>query len=114
MLGSWKLGWSDVVSRIFAVVAAIFFVAAVATAMLAPPAMPLGHVLFALDQDLGTRMMYGLQDAMRNKLPEWLSSWVISPVLLRPAWLLPATIGLVAAGLSLSFPSRASTDHARR
>jgi len=110
MQGSWKLGWSDVVSRIFAVIAAMFLVAAVATAMLAPPAMPLGHVLFAIDRE----WMDALQAAMRHDLPDWLSQWVISPFLLRPAWMLPASIGLVASGLSLSFSSRARPDHARR
>ena len=110
MQGSWKLGWSDVISRIFAVIAAIFLVGAVALAMLAPPAMPLGHVLFAVDRS----WMDTLQDAMRHDLPQWVSQWIISPFLLRPAWLLPASIGLVAAGLSITLSSRARTDHARR
>ncbi|HKM65197.1 MAG TPA: hypothetical protein VJY39_22185 [Acidisphaera sp.] len=110
MQGSWKLGWADVISRIFAVIAAIFLVGAVAVAMLAPPSMPLGHVLFAVDRD----WMDALQGAMRHDLPQWMSTWVISPFLLRPAWLLPASLGIVAAGLSISLSSRTRTDHARR
>jgi hypothetical protein len=106
----WKLGWTDVISRLFAVIAAAFLVGAVAVALLAPPAMPLGHVLFAVDRNL----MDGLQAAMSHNLPEWVSNWMISPFLLRPAWMLPASIGLVAAGLSISLSSRTRTDHARR
>jgi hypothetical protein len=110
MQGSWKPGLADVVSRIFAVIAAIFLVGAVAIAMLAPPEMPLGQVLFALDRG----WMDWLQGAMRHDLPRWLSDWVISPFLLRPAWLLPGCIGLVATGVSITLSSRARTDHARR
>ena len=110
MQGSWKLGWTDVISRIFAVIAAIFLVGAVATAMLAPPSMPLGHVLFAIDRG----WMDALQRAMSHDLPRWVSRWIISPFLLRPAWLLPACIGVVATGFSITLSSRTRPDHARR
>ena len=88
--------------RILAVIAAFFLVGSVALATLGPPSVPLGQLLLMLDHDL--------TDALRNGIEQHLASWiwsdVVLPLLVRPAWLVPAALGLICAGAAFSVPAR--------
>lgn len=92
--------------------AAVFLVGAVAVATLEPPDMPLGALLLALDHDLSA----AIEDGMQARLSFWMWDDVVLPVLLRPAWLLPAAIGLVLTGVSLTLSTRQRSQrtHGRR
>jgi hypothetical protein len=96
--------------RILAVLAAGFFVAAVAVVLLGPPDMPLGQALLAFDQALlGT-----LQSWVERILSHWVWAEVALPVLIRPAWLPLATLGLICAGLSLTLPTGRPAERPRQ
>jgi len=98
--------------RILAILSAALLVGAVAVALLAPPGMPLGQALLAIDH----RILNAVQSDVERVFTPWLWSQVILPVLVRPAWLLPAALGLICAGLSLTLPhgSRAERPRQRR
>ncbi len=99
-----------IAQRILAVLAAILLVGAVALAMLGPPAVPLGHALFMLDHDL----MEGMHAFIGHHLHAWLWDNLVVPLLVRPAWLVPAALGLICAGMSLSLSTRKSTHRSHR
>ena len=83
-------------ARILAVLASALLVGAVALAVLAPRGMTLGQALLLFDQ--------GALDRLRAVLasPVWLWPRVFTPLLVRPAWLLPAEIGIVFGGAALT------------
>ncbi len=89
-----------ITQRILACLSAAFLVGAVAVALLGPPDMALGQALVAIDHE----MLTGLKSGVERFLTPWLWSEVILPVLVRPAWLPPAALGLVLAGLCLTLP----------
>jgi hypothetical protein len=99
-----------IAQRALAVIAAVLLVAAVAIATFGSESISLGQALYLLNHDV------------LNKLPTWssrtLGNWmwveVIQPMLLRPAWLIPASAGLVCAGLSLSLSNRKTTHRSHR
>jgi hypothetical protein len=99
-----------IAQRVLAVIAAILLVAAVAIATFGAGSMSLGQAVYLLDHDV------------LDKLPLWssrtLGKWtwisVIQPLLERPAWLLPASLGLVCIGLSLSLSNRKTTHRSHR
>jgi hypothetical protein len=93
-------------SRIFALLAAVFLVGAVAIAALAPRALTLNAWLLQVDREV-VRWMNA------HSLP-WVWSWVEEPFLLRPVWLLPACVGVVCAGLALTFNRGKSPSSRRR
>jgi hypothetical protein len=99
-----------IAQRILAVLAAMLLVGAVALAMLGPPAVPLGQALFMLDHDLMDAMHSGVE----RYLATWLWDYVAMPLMLRPAWLVPAALGLVCGGMSLSLSTRKSTRRSHR
>jgi hypothetical protein len=99
-----------IAQRILAVLSAVLFVAAVAIATFGPQSVSLGQALYLIDHDL------------LNRLPQWSSrivgDWVwaalVEPLLVRPAWLVPASAGLVCIGLSLSLSNRKTTHRSHR
>lgn len=97
--------------RILAVLAAILLVGAVALAMLIPPSLPLGQVLLMLDHDATN----AVHDFMGRHFSEWIWSDLAMPLLLRPAWLVPAALGLICAGAatSVSIKKTAGRSHRR-
>lgn len=99
-----------IAQRILAILAAMLLVGAVALAMLGPPAVPLGQVLFMIDHDL----MEGVHRFIGSNLANWLWDYLIVPLMLRPAWLVPAALGLVCAGLSLSLSTRKPAQRSHR
>lgn len=81
-------------ARIFAVSAAILLVLAIGLATLFAPGLALGQALLMLDR--------GALEALRSHAPGFAWSWLITPFLLRPLWLVPACLGLVCAGIAVS------------
>jgi hypothetical protein len=99
-----------IAQRILAVLAAMLLVGAVALAMLGPPGVPLGQALFMVDHDL----MEGVHTFIGTHLAMWLWDYLVVPLMLRPAWLIPAGLGLVCGGMSLSLSTRKSTHRSHR
>jgi len=99
-----------IAQRILAVLSAVLLVGAVALAMLGPPAVPLGQVLFMVDHDL----MEAAHGFIGTHLANWLWDYVAVPIMMRPAWLVPAALGLVAGGASLTLSSRKTTHRSHR
>ena len=88
----------------------MLLVGAVALAMLGPPSVPLGQMLFMIDHDL----MDVLHSGIEQHLSSWLWQNLVMPVMIRPAWLVPAALGLICAGLSLSLSTRKATHRSHR
>jgi hypothetical protein len=97
-------------ARIFAVLAAVFLVGAFALASLNAPDMPLAQALFMLNRTAVEALRAGIQ---AHAAP-WLWDSVAVPLLLRPVWLLPASIGVICAGVSLTFTSQPTHRSRRR
>ncbi|HEX3573100.1 MAG TPA: hypothetical protein VHU42_00750 [Rhodopila sp.] len=99
-----------IAQRVLAVIAAVLLVAAVAIATFGSESISLGQAVYLLDHDV------------LDKLPMWssrtLGNWmwiaVIQPLLQRPAWLVPASLGLVCGGLSLSLSNRKTPHRSHR
>jgi hypothetical protein len=97
--------------RILAVISAILLVGSVALATLGPPSVPLGQLLLMID--------HGLTEALRSGIEQHLAAWIWSdmavPLMVRPAWLVPAALGLICAGAAFSVSGRktASRPHRR-
>ena len=96
-----------IASRIFATLAALFLVSAVAIAALTPLGMTLGQGLVLLD---GSWLAW-----LQKQSAPWCWAWLELPFLLRPLWLVPAGVGLICAGAaaSLNF-GRASPSRRKR
>jgi len=88
--------------RVLAVLSAILLVGAVALATLGPPSVPLGQVLLMVDHDLTETLHTGIE----QHLADWIWSDVALPLLVRPAWLVPASLGLLCAGAAFSVAGR--------
>ena len=99
-----------IAQRVLAVLSAALLVGAVALAMLGPPQVPLGQLVFMLDHDL----MEAVHQFVGSHLASWLWDYMLVPVLVRPAWLVPGAIGLICGGLSLSLSTRKSAHRSHR
>lgn len=80
----------------------MLLVGAVALATLGPPAVPLGGLLAMIDHDLTETLRSGIEQYLAG----WIWSDLMVPLLIRPAWLVPASLGLVTAGVALSISGR--------
>jgi hypothetical protein len=80
-------------------------IGAFALATLGPPGVPLGHVLFTLDTPV--------MDWVQHHVGGWIWLNVADPLLFRPAWLVPAALGIIFAGASLTLASRPQTHRSR-
>lgn len=98
------------ISRIFAVLAASCFVAAISLIVLAPPGMDLLHGLMALDPHEVPRATRLTHRLLGNTL--WNSAAV--PLLVRPVWLVPAGLALLAAGVAASWAPPTHSPHGKR
>ena len=96
--------------RVLAVIAAVLLVGAVALATLGPPSVPLGQLLFMIDHDTTNRV----QGWVLHYLGNWVWRFGVSPVLVRPAWLVPAALGLVCLGASLTLSTRKPAHRSHR
>jgi hypothetical protein len=82
-------------ARVFAVLSAAFLVVAVGIASLTPIGLTLSQGLLMWNSNsLGWLRLHSL---------DWAWEWLAWPVLLRPVWLIPASIGLIFAGMALTF-----------
>jgi hypothetical protein len=99
-----------IAQRVLAVLSAALLVGAVALAMLGPPQVPLGQLLFMVDHDL----MEAVHRFVGGHLATWLWDYLMVPVLVRPAWLVPAAVGLICGGTSLSLSTRKSAHRSHR
>ena len=88
----------------------MLLVGAVALAMLGPPEVPLGQLLFMIDHDL----MNAMHNFIGTHIATWLWDYLIVPVMVRPAWLVPAGVGLICGGVSLSLSTRKTTHRSHR
>lgn len=98
------------VPRVLAVLSAALLVGAIALATLGPPGVPLGQLLFMLDHDA----MQGLRAGVERVAGDWTWRIVIVPMLVRPAWLIPAGLGLIFGGAALSASTRNSARRSHR
>jgi hypothetical protein len=99
-----------IAQRVFAVLAAALLVGAVAVAILAPPDVPLGQMLFLVDHDL----MDAFHNGVERHLASWFWDYLIAPLMVRPAWLVPAALGLICAGLALTLANRKPAHRSHR
>ncbi len=100
-----------IAQRTLAVLAAIMLVCAAALAMIGPRAVSLGRALANWD----ARAEETLKGWTLSVFGPWVWSDMVVPLLARPAWLLPASLGIVFVGLSLSvsYCNAASRSHRR-
>ncbi len=99
-----------IAQRTFAVLAAMSLVGAVALALLGPPGLPLGQLMFMIDHDV----MDGLRSVIEGHISAWVWNSVIVPLLVRPAWLVPASFGLIFTGAALSLFNRKPARRSHR
>jgi hypothetical protein len=99
-----------IVQRALAVAAAVLFVLAVGVATFGAGSMSLGQALYLIDQGAVDKLLTWASRAFGP----WIWGSVMQPLLVRPAWLLPAALGIVCAGLSLSLSNRKSTHRSHR
>ncbi len=99
------------IARVFTVLAAIFLVGAVALATMLPPDMTLHEAMHAIDAARADDWQHTLAHALGKTI--W--DWVIAPLLLRPVWMVPLSLGLICVGgaLTASFHAPPKTKHRR-
>ncbi len=96
--------------RILAVLAAAAFVVAFAIATLLPSMSSLAQLVARDDP----RVLVALHDAVAAHGSAWMWNNLVLPLLLRPAWLLPVTIGVLCAGGATTLASRAGIPRSHR
>jgi hypothetical protein len=99
-----------IIQRTLAVISAALLVSAVAIATFGPHSISLGQALFLMDRGI----LDNVVNWSNHALGGWVWSGIVQPLLVRPAWLLPATIGIICSGLSLSLSTRKSTHRSHR
>jgi hypothetical protein len=99
-----------IAQRVLAILAAVLLVAAVAIATFGAQSITLGQALYLFDHDVVDRLPVWFSRTLGN----WMWRAVMQPMLARPAWLLPASLGLVCTGLSLSLSNRKTTHRSHR
>ena len=99
-----------IAQRIFAILAAALLVGAVAVAMLGPPEVPLGQMVFMIDHDL----MNALRSGIERHLASWIWGYLVAPLMVRPAWLVPAALGLICAGMAVTLSNRKPAHRSHR
>ncbi|HTR15450.1 MAG TPA: hypothetical protein VMI52_00280 [Acetobacteraceae bacterium] len=97
------------ISRIFAVLSAILLVGAFALATLEPPDFTLGQALLMA----GDHVLLDLQRFMQAHLSDRIWVYLVVPMLLRPAWLPLAGLGLILFGISATAGPRSPSGSRR-
>ena len=93
-------------SRVCTSLAACFLVLAFAVAALGPLGLSLADAAHRLDDGLLARLYHDC--------PAVLWRQVMLPLLVRPAWVLPATLGIVCSGLAITAARPLGLDRRRR
>ena len=99
-----------IASRILAVLAAALFVGSVALATVGPGMVSLGAALTWLAGD----GIDNLHNWVVRFLGPWTWNYIAQPLLIRPAWLPFASLGLVCAGVAVSLSGRDATRRSHR
>lgn len=99
-----------IVQRVLSVLAAVLLVAAVGVATFGQQSLSLGEALFLLD----TGSLNVLQHWSNHLLGGWAWKSIVEPLLARPAWLVPASAGIICSGLALSLSNRKTTHRSTR
>jgi hypothetical protein len=99
-----------ILTRVLAVLAAVTLVGAFAMATLLPQDMTLGQGLAELDPEI----LDGLRDGLAGHGAAWVWSGLVMPLLLRPLWLVPTSLGLVFAGGAMTLGSRKGVTRSHR
>ncbi len=99
-----------IATRTLAVLAAASFVGAFALATLFSPLTTLAEVV---TRDDG-RALYALHDMIVAHGSAWLWDNLAMPMLLRPAWLLPVTLGVLFAGGATTIATRPGVPRSHR
>ena len=81
-------------SRICTSLAACFLLLAFAVAALGPAGLSLGTAAYRLDGDLLVRLYHDCPSLLWHR--------VVLPLLARPAWVLPAALGILCSGLAIT------------
>jgi hypothetical protein len=97
-------------TRVFTVLAAMLLVGAFTLGTVLGPDLPLSAALAMLD----TGLVSGMQALANQYLPGWVWEHVALPLLTRPAWLLPASLGLIMGGGAVTLASAAGASRSRR
>ncbi len=93
-------------SRICTSLAACFLMLAFAVAALGPVGLSLGNAANRLDDGLPARLY--------RTCPTLLWHQVVLPLLARPAWVLPAALGILCSGLAITVARPFGLDLRRR
>jgi hypothetical protein len=96
--------------RALAVLAAALFVGAVGLATVGPEMVTLGAALSYLSANAEVT----LHNWLVRVLGVWAWDYVGGPLLIRPAWLPLGSLGLICAGMALSWPPRDATRRSHR
>ena len=98
------------IAKIFAVLAAVLLVAAVALGTLMPTDMSLGEALEGM-----AKLQFAASEAfVRAHISDWFWEKPLTALLVRPIWLVPAGVGLVCAGAAMTAASRHKAAPSRR
>jgi hypothetical protein len=85
-------------------------VGAFALATLLPPMLPLAQLVGMYD----SKLLFAVHDFMTANLPGWVWLDLMLPILTRPCWLLPASLGIVLAGAAMTAASRTGVPRSHR
>ncbi len=96
--------------RALVVLAAAAFVAAFAVATLFSPLTTLAELLVRDD----AQSLYSLHDAIVAHASQWAWDNLALPLLQRPAWLPPVTVGVLCAGGATTLASRPGVPRSHR
>ncbi len=96
--------------RTLAVLAAVLFVSAVGLATVGPDMVTLATVVAWLSPAAEN----GVHEWLDRLFGPWAWTYVGRPLLIRPAWLPFGSLGLVLAGVALSWPASDATRRSHR
>ncbi len=97
-------------ARVFAVLAAVMLVGAVAAGTLAPQDFSLGEALASLDH----LRLTAVELWVRAHLTPWIWDHPLRALMDRPIWLVPAAVGLLFAGGAMTAASTHKATPSRR
>ena len=101
---------APIVARGLGVVAAACFVGAVSLAMVYPPYMSLQRLLSRIDRGIPQQ----LQERVRDNFGDEVLRLVVTPVLIRPCWLMPLSASMILGGLAFSLRTRRGVSDSPR
>lgn len=97
-------------ARVLAVLAAVSLVAAFALATLLPPPLTLAQLIAMFD----ARLLYDAHEFAVANGGGWIWGHLLMPLLLRPCWLVPTSLGLLFAGGAMTLASRKGIPRSHR